>query len=254
MKIAYCSDLHIEHKNIELPIVDADVLVLAGDIVPLNLIEYSNYPGPFFHIKVFFENITAYKHVIWIMGNHEYYGCNISLINKVKKDLSVYKNLHILVDETITLDGIKFAGGTKWTDMNKYDPMTINNAKNYMSDFRLIKVGPKDTLFTASDWLDLHNDFIYFIRKHKNSDVVITHHSPSSQTTLNKFKHEFRGNGYYCDSLEEFILDSNFKLWLFGHQHGAYDIEIGECKIRSNPRGYPGEETFENFQMKIIEI
>lgn len=254
MKIAYCSDLHLEFKPLELPIVDADVLVLAGDIVPLKFILCASHDEKYQYVCDFFDHITQYRNVIWVMGNHEYYGCNMILADDIKKQFSCYKNLHILLDETVVIDGVKFAGGTKWTNMNNYDPLTILDAPNYMMDFRLISIRQNDFPFTANDWLDLNKDFIKFINANSDSDVVITHHSPSFLTTLDKYKKELKANGYYCDSLEELILDSNFKLWLFGHQHGANDIDIGQCKIRSNARGYPQEDSFYNFELKVINI
>jgi Icc-related predicted phosphoesterase len=255
MKIAYCSDLHLEFKPLSLTSIDADVLVIAGDLVPLFYITYFNYPGPYYHIKRFFDEVTKrYNNVIWVLGNHEFYDYNLSRISEIKKIFLEYDNLFILDNETVTIDGVKFAGGTKWTNMNNSDPLTMLEAKNYMMDFRLITTGADNKAFTSEQWLDLNKTFMLFINQHTDSDVVVTHHSPSFRTTLDIYKNEICANGYYCDSLDEFILDSNFKLWLFGHQHGSNDIDIGSCKIRANARGYPSEKIFKNFHLKTIDI
>lgn len=32
-------------------------------------------------------------------------------------------------------------------------------------------------------------------------------------------------------------------VWIFGHTHYSIDTDVHGCRVTSNPRGYPGEET-----------
>ena len=76
MRIQYCSDLHLEFETnnrylINNPLaVNGDILILAGDIIPLHD-EYFNNP--------FFSFIADnYKQVYWVPGNHEFYHKDIN--------------------------------------------------------------------------------------------------------------------------------------------------------------------------------
>jgi predicted MPP superfamily phosphohydrolase len=74
MKIQYLSDLHLERKIDYLDLVksvvinknNADILVLAGDILNFSLNEYE-YSDIF---QYFSEN---WEYTLYIPGNHEYY-------------------------------------------------------------------------------------------------------------------------------------------------------------------------------------
>ena len=80
MKIAICSDLHLEFGDINLQNTEnADVLILGGDICvaadigkpdPNNIMEGARSS----RITDFFKRCSFhFPHVIYIMGNHEQY-------------------------------------------------------------------------------------------------------------------------------------------------------------------------------------
>ena len=63
MKVQYMSDLHLEFADMPIPDVAGDVLVLAGDIhVGANAIPWIE------------QCAHVFKDVIYVLGNHEYYG------------------------------------------------------------------------------------------------------------------------------------------------------------------------------------
>ncbi|MEN8226872.1 MAG: metallophosphoesterase [Bacteroidota bacterium] len=76
MKIQFCSDLHLEFPdNREFlnthPIqVRGDILLLAGDIVPLGEIER--------HADFFNYLSDSFQAIYWVPGNHEYYHYDIA--------------------------------------------------------------------------------------------------------------------------------------------------------------------------------
>jgi predicted phosphodiesterase len=148
MKIAVCSDLHLEFGPISFENKDnADVLILSGDICVVNDLRVKddfNIRGE--HDKsneyhTFFQECCArFPHVIYIMGNHEHYhGDFATSYNTLKERLGYLHNLHILEKEFVEINGVCFAAGTLWTDMNKEDPVTIQRIKGYMNDYRIIE-------------------------------------------------------------------------------------------------------------------
>lgn len=146
MKIALCSDLHLEFGTISLENTEnADVLILSGDICVVNdLMDHDPYGivphkrSDMYH--TFFQECSArFPHVIYIAGNHEHYhGDYTKTIPRMKEKLGYLKNLHILDKEVIQLQDVTFVGGTLWTNMNKEDPVTIHGIKGYMNDYKII--------------------------------------------------------------------------------------------------------------------
>ena len=147
MKIALCSDVHLEFGPIELfNEENADVLILSGDICLASEVndrdafeirgatDRSNQ----FH-KFFQECSARFPHVIYIAGNHEHYHGDYAMsLPRLKEKLAYLKNLHVLDKETFTLSDVTFVGGTLWTDMNKEDPITLSHIRGVMNDYRII--------------------------------------------------------------------------------------------------------------------
>lgn len=166
MKIAVCSDIHLEFGPISLENTEgADVLILSGDICVANdLRERDSYnirgendKSNKYH--TFFQECSArFPHVIYIAGNHEHYhGDYATTIPTLRGRLGYLTNLHILDKEFVELNGVCFAGGTLWTDMNKEDPQTLYGIKNYMNDYRIIENS---------------NELVHF-QKHVNKDKPV---------------------------------------------------------------------------------
>lgn len=148
MKIALCSDVHLEFGPLELfNDENADVLILSGDIcVASEVNDRDNYEirgasdrSNRFH--TFFQECSArFPHIIYIAGNHEHYhGDYAKSIPRLKEKFAYLKNLHILDKETITIDDVLFVGGTLWTNMNKEDPITLSHIRGVMNDYRIIQ-------------------------------------------------------------------------------------------------------------------
>jgi Icc-related predicted phosphoesterase len=259
MKVAYCSDLHLEFESIDPQelLSDADVLILAGDIVLIKYIvnatrDADNDPADIIN---FFDTLTgAYKHIIWIMGNHEYYRSDLADIDELKRSLQSYTNLHILNNEAIMIDDVKFIGGTMWTDLNEQDPMTVLYAPSMLNDFRVIR--DHGARFSAGSWLQMHYEFLTMLHKEITERcVVVTHHSPAKKTILPRYADAYEMNGLYVSRLEELILRNDIKLWIHGHLHCAPTIDVGENNIvTSNTRGYPHESCFSTFEIKVVDV
>jgi Icc-related predicted phosphoesterase len=148
MKIAICSDLHLEFGDINLQNTEnADVLILGGDICvaadigkpdPNNFMEGARSN----RITDFFKRCSfQFPHVIYIMGNHEHYHGDFATSgNKLKSliESNMLSNVYLLDKEIKTIDDVTFVGGTLWTDMNKEDGMTMQHVTRRMNDFQCV--------------------------------------------------------------------------------------------------------------------
>jgi predicted phosphodiesterase len=147
MKIALCSDVHLEFGPISLTNDEnADVLILSGDICVANDLMDNDVYGIVPHTKssryhTFFQECCArFPVVLYVAGNHEHYhGDYAKTIPRLKEKLGYLKNLHIMDKSVFAWQDVMFVGGTLWTDMNKEDPNTLVSIKGYMNDYRIIE-------------------------------------------------------------------------------------------------------------------
>ena len=284
MKIAVCSDLHLEFGPISLENTDnAEVLILSGDICVAkdlgendsNNIEGENDKSNQIH-KFFQECCARFPSVIYIAGNHEHYhGDFIKSIGSIRDRLGYLVNLHVLDKESVLINNVLFIGGTLWTDMNKEDGITLMHMKDMMNDFRCVNNGNRTTYyrdeagnshsrvarFTPDDAVEDHKKMLEYIKlmvegKHDQKIVVVGHHSPSKASTHPRYAKEQIMNGGYSSDLSEFILDHpQIKLWTHGHTHEDFDYLIGSTRIVCNPRGYINyEDRADKFTLKTVEI
>lgn len=272
MKIQFCSDLHLEFKDLEIPNAGADMLVLAGDIlVAEDLYRYSseiNDPskGPrhlsAHRFRKFLKMVSEnFQHVVYVAGNHEFYhGKFLQTIEILRGECSKFPNIHFLDGEFIDIGNTRIVGGTLWTDCNKGCPTTMYHLTSFMNDYQVIRVEshgyrklrPSDTTGRHSVYLKKFRDYIQSAEGKKV--VVVSHHAPSTLSISPEYKDDYYTNGGYASDLSEFILDhSNVSLWIHGHVHTVFDYTIGETRIVTNPRGYPSENTGWD-PNKILEV
>jgi predicted phosphodiesterase len=284
MKIAVCSDLHLEFGPISLENTDnAEVLILSGDIcVAKDLREKDSYiikgeNDKSNKIHKFFQECCArFPSVIYIAGNHEHYhGDFAKSIGSIRDRLGYLVNLHVLDKESVFINNVLFIGGTLWTDMNKEDGITLYHMKTMMNDFRCVTNGARETYyrnsagnsyvrtarFTPEDAVEDHKKMLGYIKimvegKHDQKIVVVGHHAPSKASTHPRYVNETIMNGGYSSDLSEFILDHpQIKLWTHGHTHEDFDYLIGSTRIVCNPRGYINyEDRADKFTLKTVEI
>ena len=150
MKVAVCSDLHLEFEDINLKNEEgAEVLVLSGDILvaaDLDIYDRRQEEMGFARARSqrfqdFFSRVCfQFPHVVYVAGNHEHYHGDFKYtLSDLKMKLGRHPNLHILDKEVFQLGDYKFVGSTLWTDMNKEDPLTLYHIKQMMNDFRCVK-------------------------------------------------------------------------------------------------------------------
>lgn len=236
MKIISYSDLHLEFDVLFEPSIqrDADILVLAGDIIT-----FKDYEP----LQAVFENWQ--KPIIYVSGNHEYYGSDdINTENdKFRRWLSrSYPHVHFLCDEGLTINDVHFFGGTMWTDFNDQNPVSMEIARNNMNDYRRIK-------FDQGQWLrphhtvEMHNIFKTHLtkwleEKSHETCVIISHHAPvTNPQTI--YTNSALQPAFVSYDMRNLIEQYQPTLWIYGHTHECHDEYIDMTRIISNQRGYP---------------
>ena len=270
MKIKLVSDLHLEFSDINIQNTDnCDVLILGGDIcVAQDLHDHPELVNSSDQAAIaagtglgrrqqaaqryrdFFKRCSfQFPHVIYIMGNHEFYnGKFFAGIDYMREELAKYPNIYMLEQDTKIIDDVTFVGATLWTDMNRGDPLTMHAIEGMMNDFRIIRNDKRSFApMSARDVADRHARTLGYFRnvlaeQHDRKFVVVGHHTPSFQSAHPMYAHETLMNGGYHSDLSEFILDHpQIKLWTHGHTHHPFDYVIGETRIVCNPRGYEND-------------
>lgn len=235
MKIQYCSDLHLEFPENKKYIIDnpiipkADILILAGDIIPLREIKNHDY---------FFDYLsTTFKMVYWIAGNHEYYHSNLE--NRTGQfQENIRANVILLNNTVVELNNTRFIFSTLWS---KIHPKNENIIERGMNDFHLIIDG--DQLFSVKKYNQLFDENLEFIKQaikdnKKEKCVVVTHHVP----TYDNYPPEYLNstiNNAFATNLNDFINDNNIDTWIYGHHHRNIDeFNIGKTTLLTNQLGY----------------
>jgi predicted phosphohydrolase len=251
--IQIVSDTHLEFTpDFRVTHTGADVLVLAGDICPA---------GYWPQQKAFFEDCAAnYPLVLYVTGNHEYYGAEFPRVDQSLVEYLAYlPNVQVLYNMPFVYNDITFVGSTLWTDLDNLDPLVYQQAVNYMRDYQNIyrDIANRHTITPTDTYNKFLDDFEFIdgcvTEAQTNNVVVITHHAPSSMSVPPKYRGGVYSsiNPLFYTDLSEFILDNpKIKLWIHGHMHEAAAYEIGNTQVVVNPFGYPYEPT--NFNPTLV--
>jgi predicted phosphodiesterase len=269
MKIALCSDLHLEFEDIILKNDEgAEVLILGGDIMIAEDLHshpetsygmYSNVNledlGRRQLIALRFRNFLSrcsfqFPHVIYIAGNHEFYhGRWKASLDHLREECNKFPNVYFLENDLKVINDITFIGATLWTDCNKGDPLTLHALTDMMNDYRIIRNDEKGfTKLRPAQSMYRHWQTMSYLKAVlpdlKDKPVVfVGHHAPTYNSIHDRFKNDKLMNGGYASDLSEFILDHpQIKLWTHGHMHDPNDYMVGTTRILCNPRGYLGHD------------
>lgn len=242
MRLAVLSDLHLTVADMPAPTLDCDLVILAGDIArPEQGIAWA---------KQFRQP------VIYIPGNHEFYGSSLNATCAALKQYAAGSQIHVLDQDRIQLNGVRFLGCTLWSDFRLADDAAerakaVELSLKFNRDFTRIKQDEdSDTLFTPAHSAELFDASVQWLEKQfaepfAGPTVVITHHAPSPGSINPRFAGSPL-NASFVSNLEAHIQRWKPVLWIHGHLHDSYDYTVGNTRVLCNPRGYARQSTPEN--------
>lgn len=240
MKVRLISDLHFEFfvdKDL-FSNKGEDVLVIAGD---LNVGSQNTFRA----LKQFYEH---QKHIIYVPGNHEYYGGRITEIDEELKRFCEGTNIHFLNPGTVKIDGVTFIGATLWSSFRN-DHWARIAAKDGINDFRLIKG------FSTDQCANLCEEHIQYIHQTyavtEGEKVIVTHFLPAVECIAPRFQKAGLINNYFANDFGPWIGFLQNTTWLFGHTHDNVNITLGNTRLVANPYGYYKNPHYKDL---IIEV
>lgn len=248
MLVKLLSDLHL-HGNDPFYYVDhgESVCVLAGDIS-------EGMQG------VYWAEATIPQHikVIYVPGNHEYYGRDYSRLNQKFREFNNFGNTHVkvMLNDTVMLNDVEFVCSTLWTDFDVYNnqPLHALAWKNGLNDSRWIK--NCDEPIQAQDLINWNEEALEYIgriaHQTRPSNVVrvlVTHYCPEFSVAR---KH--RGDQLtpgFATKIPVHIHGA-FDFHFHGHTHTSMDYEMPYgTKVKCNPKGY-GYENGGAFNEELV--
>lgn len=251
MRLWILSDLHVElTRGWDLPSGSArprfDVLVVAGDLIP------RAERG----VRWLRERVTD-RPVIYVVGNHEFYGADEFRTVEKAKAAAAGTNIHVLQYESVRIEYVTFAGATTWTDFDllgaQHRAMSV--AAERMNDFRKIRTAHYQRRFRPYHAYARHLAARLFfegeMRKVRSGKlVVVSHHAPHPGAAVRLSdppKPDEILNAAYRSDLTALMRPTAddgpgalkpADLWIYGHTHESEDTVIGATRIVSNAKGY----------------
>lgn len=252
LKLQYASDLHLEfpankdYLKLHPLQPNADVLVLAGDIVPFAVMDK--------HMGFFSYLADHFKTTYWLPGNHEYYHFDIAEKSGVLHE-NIRSNVFLVNNTSVVHENIKLIFSTLWSKISPGNQWQIERSLN---DFHVIK--HQRHRFSAEQYNQLHAQSLAFIQQElkmtkKEKIAVFTHHCP---TFLN-YPEQYKGdvlNEAFAVELHDLIESSNIDCWAYGHHHcNIPEFSIGKTKLITNQLGYVQRNEHRLFETnKVISI
>lgn len=242
MKLHLLSDLHLSLGTLAIPQTDADVVILAGDIArPREAIAWA---------------LAFAKPVLYVPGNHEFYGGSIVGTVDELKQLCAGTNVRVLDNDQVIVDCVRFLGTTLWTDFMLSGDVAkqaeaMQEGLAFMRDFSRIRSDKaSDALFAPADSAALFNINAAWLDKRlaepwAGPTVVITHHAPSPRSIHPRFAGSVM-NACFVSDAERLIDGDRVKLWIHGHTHDSFDYVLNGTRVVCNPRGYAKDGVNEN--------
>ncbi len=235
MRLHILSDLHLERRPFEAAEVEADVIVLAGDIDRgTRGVEWA-------------AQWAGGRPVLYVAGNHEFYGHALPGLIEELRAAAAGSTVRVLENDELTLDGVRFLGCTLWSDFD-FDGVerraaSMRLCRRVVNDFEHIAFGASERTLAPDDARMLHLASRRWLaarvaEPHDGPTVIVTHHAPlirgsPPSPTLRAVA------GAFASDVTDLMGAERVTLWIFGHTHRLADLDMRGTHVVSNPRGYP---------------
>jgi predicted phosphohydrolase len=266
MNFQYASDLHLEFAQnkkalSKRPIQPAaEILLLAGDIMPLSSIEKH---------QDFLQYIADnFKMTYWLPGNHEYFGADLATYPSSFQEF-IHPNLVLLNNKVITTEDptgpIQLIFSTLWSHI---PPHLTEIVAKRMRDFGEIRF--KNRALSSFDYNLLHIESMSFLEKALSRTeglalgdqkepfsptprkLVISHHLPSFLNYPKKHQNDPINAGF-ASNLDDFILKTTPNAWIYGHHHSNLQpFLISKTQLYTNQLGYIKYKEGQGFDRKAV--
>ncbi|MES2641364.1 MAG: metallophosphoesterase [Myxococcota bacterium] len=191
--------------------VDADVLIVAGDL------------GDARHVEEALARLCDRAPVVvYVAGNHEYYGaCPEETSERLSCAAARLANLRWLDSSVVDVAGLRFAGATLWYPGRAWAG-------------RLLDAVTPDALFVRDlvPWVHEEAARAAAFVANADADILVTHHLPTWRSASHRLR-DAPLNAYFVHDLEAHL--GRFRLVVHGHTHRAMDYEIGPTRVLCHP-------------------
>lgn len=241
MQVLVLSDLHVECSPFT-PDASAtsavDVVVLAGDIHKgIRSVEWARGTFPD-------------KPIVLVAGNHEFYDGEWERTLVAMRESALCHEVHLLENDTVTINGVQFLGSTLWTDFAYFGERSVKEAmaeaRKHMMDYQSIKgCTPERTVerhAASRAWLEQELSKPLTAR----GRVVVTHHYPHKNSTSAEYRNDLCTAAFGSNLPTELLNKAD--LWIHGHTHSSHDYLVGQCRVVCNPRGYPKRRVGDDYE------
>jgi UDP-2,3-diacylglucosamine pyrophosphatase LpxH len=256
LRIWPISDLHLANAEgwSTGHIPHADVAVIAGDVCE----------GVVAAVDWLAIHIRPHMPVVFVPGNHEFYGGHLPHALTLGKAAAAEANIHLLDDDAVLIGDVRFTGATLWTDYALHgEAFRVGSmiiARSGLNDHRRIAWSKQPWMrFRPEEAATLHHQSRLAIEgqlvQHRlGPTIAVTHHAPHPLSLPDKVKSSLLSAAYASD-LTDLITRCGPDLWVHGHTHHAVDYAVGTTRIISNPRGYTHKRHATGFEpTRVVEV
>lgn len=248
MTFQYASDLHLEFPDNrawleEHPLEHcADVLLLAGDVLPFSASAQ--------YRKLLLRLVKPFREVLWLPGNHEYYGG--ALDDAAGLDGGLRPNVRLVQDRVLHYPGTRLLCTTLWSPISQLNEGMM---RRQVSDYEAIRFGRG--LLLPAHVTRRHEQCLAWLKAElekpfDGATVVMTHHVP----TLAHYPAEFAGsplNEAFAVELGALIEGSTVAAWVHGHHHrNTPEFSVGRTRLLTNQLGYVAQGEQRGFRTDAL--
>ena len=254
VRLALYSDLHLEFGLLPATGVNADIVVLAGDIYTKCRAWRGGRAAEFFGCPI-----------VGILGNHEFFDGQIDTAVGKTRIAAAEHGITLLECQETVIGNVRLIGCSLWSDFRLFagdDLRMVRSDANLcvgdrysrgQNDFRCIRVAADGyRKFRPLDAATLHRESVAWLDRRlavpfDGPTVVITHHAPSMRCLPPEWRDDHR-MAAYASHLDWLVERHQPAVWCYGHVHeNVPAFRIGDTLMISNPRGYAPDHLNRNF-------